>query len=57
MKDITYGFQVAKDLGRLDIGQSVVVKRGSVIAVEAVEGTDLCIRHGGRTWSSKEDLS
>lgn len=46
-EDITYGFQVAKDLGRLDIGQSVVVKRGSVIAVEAVEGTDLCIRRAG----------
>ncbi len=46
-EDITYGFQVAKDLGRLDIGQSVIVKRGSVIAVEAVEGTDLCIRRAG----------
>jgi hypothetical protein len=38
---------VARELGRLDIGQTVVVKRGAVLAVEAIEGTDQAIRRGG----------
>ena len=38
---------IAKELGRLDIGQSVVVNDLAVIAVEAIEGTDLCIRRAG----------
>ncbi len=45
--DIAFGWKVAKELGRLDIGQTVVVKGMSVIAVEAVEGTDECIRRAG----------
>jgi UDP-2,3-diacylglucosamine hydrolase len=40
MADITLGLQVAKDLGRHDIGQAVVVERGQVLGVEGVEGTD-----------------
>ncbi len=46
--DIAFGWQIAKEMGRLDIGQSVVVKGRAVIAVEAVEGTDECIRRGGQ---------
>ncbi len=46
-KDIEFGFRVAKELGALDIGQTVVVKNMAVMAVEAIEGTDACIRRGG----------
>lgn len=45
--DIRYGWEVAREIGRLDIGQCVVVKDRVVVAVEAVEGTDLAIRRGG----------
>ena len=45
--DIRLGFTVAKEIGRWDIGQSVVVKRGTVLAVEGVEGTTAAIRRGG----------
>lgn len=45
--DIEFGWQLAKEIGRLDIGQSVAVKGRAVIAVEAVEGTDACIRRAG----------
>jgi DUF1009 family protein len=44
--DVRFGFQVAKDIGRWDIGQSVVVKSGAVLAVEGIEGTDAAIRRG-----------
>jgi UDP-2,3-diacylglucosamine hydrolase len=47
MQDIEFGWTLAKELGRLDIGQSVTVKGRAVIAVEAVEGTDACIRRSG----------
>ena len=43
-KDIEFGWRIAKDLGRLDIGQSVAVKEQEVIAVEAIEGTDQMIQ-------------
>lgn len=46
-KDIEFGFKVAKELGRLDIGQTVVVKNLAVMALEAIEGTDACILRGG----------
>ena len=46
-KDIEYGWQAAKELGRFDIGQSVAVKGRAVLAVEAIEGTDQCIRRAG----------
>lgn len=46
-EDIRFGFMVAKEIGRWDIGQSVVVKRGTVLAVEGVEGTNATIRRGG----------
>jgi DUF1009 family protein len=47
LRDIEYGWTLAKEIGRLDIGQSVAVKGRAVIAVEAVEGTDACIRRAG----------
>jgi DUF1009 family protein len=46
-RDIEFGWSLAKEMGRLDIGQSVAVKGRAVIAVEAVEGTDACIRRAG----------
>jgi len=46
-KDIEFGWRIAKEMGRLDIGQSVVVKNQAVLAVEAIEGTDECIRRAG----------
>ena len=46
-KDIRFGWRMAKELGRLDIGQSVAVKDQAVLAVEAIEGTDECIRRAG----------
>ena len=47
MKDIEFGWELASEMGRLDIGQSVCVKGRAVLAVEAVEGTDECIRRAG----------
>lgn len=46
-KDIAFGWKVAKEIGRLDIGQTVVVKNQAVMAVEAIEGTDEAIKRGG----------
>ncbi len=46
-QDIRLGFTVAKEIGRWDIGQSVVVKRGTVLAAEGIEGTSATIRRGG----------
>jgi DUF1009 family protein len=47
LADVDFGFAMAKEVSRLDIGQSVVVKRGTVLAVEAFEGTDECMKRGG----------
>jgi DUF1009 family protein len=46
-EDIRLGFETAKEIGRLGIGQCVVVKRRVILAVEAAEGTDAAIRRGG----------
>ncbi|MBI5760428.1 MAG: UDP-2,3-diacylglucosamine diphosphatase LpxI [Planctomycetales bacterium] len=46
-KDIHFGWELAKEMGRLDVGQSVMVKDTAVLAVEAIEGTDQCIRRAG----------
>jgi len=51
-KDIAFGWQVAKQIGGLDIGQSVAVKNQAVLAVEAIEGTDACIRRAGELCSA-----
>ena len=46
--DMEFGFKMAKQIGGLDIGQTVVVKNLAVMAVEAIEGTDACIIRGGQ---------
>ena len=45
--DIEFGFTLAKQMGALDIGQTVVVKEQAAMAIEAIEGTDECIKRGG----------
>lgn len=45
--DINYGYEIARETSRLDIGQTVIVRHGTVLAVEAFEGTNDCIRRGG----------
>jgi DUF1009 family protein len=47
-KDIRFGRSIVKGIGKLDIGQTIVVKNGVVLAVEAIEGTDQAIRRGGQ---------
>lgn len=46
-RDIDFGFQMARAIGKLDIGQCVVVRDMAVVAVEAIEGTDAAIKRGG----------
>ncbi len=46
-EDIEFGMRIAKEISRLDIGQTVVVKKGTVLAVEAFEGTNEAVRRGG----------
>jgi UDP-2,3-diacylglucosamine hydrolase len=46
-RDLTFGWALAKEMGRLDVGQSVMVKEGAVLAVEAIEGTDAAILRAG----------
>ena len=46
-EDIAFGREVARGVAALRVGQTVVVRRGTVVAVESVEGTDACIRRGG----------
>ena len=48
LNDIKIGRRVIKDTSHLDIGQTVVVKEGMILAVEAFEGTDKAIRRGGK---------
>jgi len=45
--DIEFGWHLAKEMGRLDVGQSVAVRERAVLAVEAIEGTDAAIRRAG----------
>ena len=47
MSDIHQGWKLAKAIGDLDIGQCIVINNGSVLAVEAIDGTDATIRRGG----------
>lgn len=48
LADVAFGWKLAKELGRLDIGQTVVVKNQAPLALEAIEGTDACIRRAGQ---------
>jgi len=45
--DVDFGWKIAKEIARLDIGQTIVVKNGTVVAVEALEGTNDAIKRGG----------
>jgi DUF1009 family protein len=47
LRDAEMGWSIAKTMGGLDIGQAVAIKDTTVIAVEAIEGTDACIRRSG----------
>lgn len=46
-KDIRTGWRIAREIGRLDVGQAIVIGNGTVLAVEAADGTDATIRRGG----------
>jgi DUF1009 family protein len=46
LSDVEYGYKIAKEMGDLDIGQSVVIKDRMIMAIEAIEGTDKCIKRG-----------
>lgn len=46
-EDVAFGYRIATEIARLDIGQLVVVKQGVVLAVEGFEGTDACLARGG----------
>lgn len=52
MKDIKFGWTMAREMGRLDVGQSVVVKNQAALAIEAIEGTDACIARAGELCKS-----
>jgi DUF1009 family protein len=53
LRDAAYGFEIAREMGRLDIGQSIVMHQGMIMAVEAIEGTDECLKRAGR-WANKK---
>lgn len=46
--DVNYGYSIAKEIGKIDVGQSVVIKDKMIMAVEAIEGTDKCIIRGAK---------
>ncbi len=46
MGDVEFGLQIARELGRIDVGQTVVVKNKAVMALEAIEGTDKAVVRG-----------
>ena len=46
--DVDFGWKIAKEIARLDIGQTVIVKNGTIVAVEALEGTNDAIKRGGK---------
>jgi len=48
LEDVNYGFWLAKEMGKIDVGQSVVIKDKMIMAVEAIEGTDKCIKRGAK---------
>jgi len=45
--DVEFGYRIAKEVSRLEIGQMAIVKNGAVLAVEGFEGTDKCLQRGG----------
>lgn len=55
LQDVAFGYRLAKEISRLEIGQTVVVKNGTVLAVEGFEGTDKCLARGGELAGKKGD--
>ncbi len=55
-QDLKFGLDIARRIGQLDIGQTVVVKEGAVVALEAIEGTDACIRRAGLLTGGKQPV-
>lgn len=53
LEDVDLGFGIAKEISRLEIGQTVVVKEGTVLAAEGFEGTDRCLARGGELAGKK----
>jgi hypothetical protein len=47
-RDVDFGVKLARELNKLDVGQTVVVRRQSCVAVESIEGTDACIRRAAK---------
>jgi len=47
-QDVEFGWMLAKEMGRLDVGQAVAIKESAAVAVEAIEGTDRCIERAGQ---------
>ena len=47
-KDIDYGWRLAKEIGRFDVGQTVIIRDQMAVAIEAIEGTDACIHRAGQ---------
>jgi hypothetical protein len=56
LTDAEFGYRIAKQTSALDIGQSVVVRHGTVLAAEAFEGTNACIKRGGELGRGKDVL-
>jgi len=56
IEDLEFGFRLAKECSRLEIGQTVIVKNGTVLAVEAFEGTNDAIRRGGKLGSGGSSM-
>lgn len=56
LADAEFGFKLVKQTSAMDIGQSIVVRHGTVLAVEAFEGTNACIRRGGELGHRKDVL-
>ncbi|MDP7040779.1 MAG: UDP-2,3-diacylglucosamine diphosphatase LpxI [Myxococcota bacterium] len=52
-RDLEYGYNIACQMGKLDVGQTVIVKSGAVVALEAIEGTDACIKRAGELTKNK----
>ena len=48
LSDIEFGLAIAKQMGAIDVGQTVVVKEKAIVAIEAMEGTDRAIVRGGK---------
>jgi len=53
LEDVRFGWRIVKEIGRLDIGQTLVVRDRSVMAVEAIDGTDATVRRGGQLGREK----